>query len=301
MGLLAFMLLFQAVRSEDTTALNNIIEKHQKIFGGKMAVVIWKDSIIYKKTTGEDVTVNTQFPIGAAGAWLTSALAMNMVDQGKVSLDDRVSKYLPIYEKYAKAYLTIRHCLTNVTGLAGEKGGVEKFFHKSKYESLEEQVNSFASSREIEHNPGQAFSYNNIGTNIVGRVLEVAGKKTFDRLMLERIFRPLGMKKSSFSSETAVNPFGGGVSTASDFIKFLAMLLNNGSGNNKKILSEAGVAEVMKIQSSVVTIPGMPGAYGFINRTKKYAFVVFGEVKDKKNDKSGAVYKEVTELLENTF
>ncbi len=72
---------------------------------------------------------------------------------------------------------------------------------------MEDQVNSFASSREIVNNPGEAFNFNNIGTNIVGRVLETVGKKTFDRLMLERIFRPLGMKKSSFASETAVNPF----------------------------------------------------------------------------------------------
>jgi CubicO group peptidase (beta-lactamase class C family) len=296
-----FMLFFQASRSQDTAALSGLIEKHKKMFGGKVAVMVWKDTIVYQRAVGEDMTVNTQLPVGAAGAWLTVALTMNMVDQGKVSLDDRVGKYLPIYEKYAKAYLTIRHCLTNVTGLAGEKGGVEKFFQKSKYASLEEQVNSFASSREIEHNPGEAFNYNNIGTNIAGRVLEVAGKKTFDRLMLERIFRPLGMKKSTYSSETAVNPFGGGISTAADFIKFLAMLLNKGVGNNKQVLSASGVDEVMKIQTSVVIIPGMPGIYGHINKDKKYAFVVFGEVKDKKNDKSEAVYKEITTLLDNTF
>ncbi len=296
--LLAFMLFFQAAQSQDLTDLDNIIEQQKKVFGGKIAVMVWKDTIIYQKAVGEEITVNTQFPIGSAGAWLTAALTMNMIDQGKISLDDRVSKYLPIYEKYAKAYLTIRHCLTNVTGLAGEKGGVEKFFQKSKYPTLEEQVNSFASNREIEHNPGEAYSYNNLGTNIAGRVLEVAGKKSFDRLMLERIFRPLGMKKSNYASEAAVNPFGGGTSTASDFLKFLAMLLNNGIGNNKKVLSEEAVAEVMKIQTSVVVLPGMPGIYGYINQNKKFAFVVFGEVKDKKNDKSGNVYKEITELLE---
>ena len=292
------MLFFQAVRSQDFTDLDNVIEQQKKVFGGKVAIMVWKDTVIYQKAVGEEMTVNTPLSIGSAGAWLTAALTMNMVDQGKVSLDDKVGKYLPIYVKYAKAYLTIRHCLTNVTGLAGEKGGAERFFQKSKYPTLEDQVNSFASSREIEHNPGEAYSYNNIGTNIAGRVLEVAGKKSFDRLMLERIFRPLGMKKSNYTSETAVNPFGGGTSTASDFLKFLAMLLNNGVGNNKKVLSEESVKEVMKIQTSVVVLPGMPGIYGYINRDKKYAFVVFGEVKDKKNDKSGNVYKEITELLE---
>ncbi len=53
---------------------------------------------------------------------------MTFVDQGKISLDDPVANYLPIYAKYAKSYLTIRHCLANTTGMADEKGGIEKFF-----------------------------------------------------------------------------------------------------------------------------------------------------------------------------
>ncbi len=45
--------------------------------------MVWKDTVIYQKAVGEDMTINTQLPIGPAGAWLTAALTMNMVDRAK--------------------------------------------------------------------------------------------------------------------------------------------------------------------------------------------------------------------------
>lgn len=323
-----YMLIFQSGKAQDLSDLNFTIDQRKSIYGGKMAVMVWKDTLLYQKAVGEDVTINTQMPMGCTGAWLTAALTLTFVDQGKISLDDPVAKYLPIYEKYAKSYLTIRHCLANITGLAGDKGGVEKFFQRTKFSTLEEQVNSFASSREIINNPGEVFNYNIIGTNIAGRVLEVVGRKSFDRLMQERIFRPLGMKKSNYVSETMViNPFSGGTTSAADYLKFLVMLLNKGTGNGKQILSEASVQELFKLQTGnakvifapktlenyqyglgnwidentgICTSPGLNGFYPFINLKKNYAVVIFGETKDKKDkdDKSANVFNEIMEEVE---
>jgi CubicO group peptidase (beta-lactamase class C family) len=283
-----------------------MLDQKKPQFGGKVFVMVWKDTVLFQRGTG-DLTVTTQAPLGCASAWLTAALVMTFVDQGKISLDDKVSKYLPIYATYAKKFLTIRHCLANTTGLAMEKGGFEKIFQKTRFETLEDEVNAYASGREIVNNPGEAFNYNNIGTNIAGRIVEIVGKKTFDRLMLERIFRPLAMKKSSFASEKAINPFSGAVSTAADYMKFLQMLLHKGTLNGKVVLSERSVEEMMKVQTGTAKITGVPKlvegfSYGFgnwmgeqgikacpgisanwpyINTTKKYACIIFGEPKDK--------------------
>ncbi len=311
---LVFLLFFQVVRSQSFSALDELIEQQKSQFGGKLAVMVWKDSLLYQKQTGEDFTVNTQLPAGCASAWFTAALVMTFVEQGKITLDDPVSDYLPIYSQYAKSYLTIRHCLANTTGLAGEKGGIERFFQKTKFTSLEDQVNAFASTREIVTNPGEAFSYNNIGTNIAGRVLEVVGRKPFDRLMQERIFRPLGMKKSSFASETAVNPFSGAVSTAADMNRFLSMLLNGGTLGTKKVLSPESIEEMNKIQTGEAktvfvpahtqgfgyglgnwihdpgqgnfrhSSPGLSGGWPYIDVQKKLAIVIFGQPGKNKDD-----------------
>jgi CubicO group peptidase (beta-lactamase class C family) len=304
----AMMLNFQGVQAQDFSAVDRLLEQRKKQFGGKMAVMVWKDTILYKKLTSEDMNLNTQVPIGCASAWLTAALTMTFVEQGKVDLDDPVSKYLPIYATYAKSYLTIRHCLANVTGIEPEKGGVQKLFQKTKFPSLEEEVNAIA-KREIKNNPAEVFYYNNYGSNIVGRILEIVGKKGFDRLMMDRIFRPCGMKRSTFASDVAVNPFNGALSTASDFVKFQAMLLNKGMAGTKKVLSEESIAELQKVQTGnaknlfvpaqtqgyvyglgtwlrdgVVTSPSLQGGWAYIDTRKNYAVLIMGETKEDKKE-----------------
>ena len=132
------------------------MEQQKKNFGGKLAVMVWKDTILYNKIVGEELSLNTQLPIGCASAWLTAALTMTFVEQGKLDLDDPVAKYLPIFGSYAKSYLTIRHCLANVTGIEPEKEGIQKFFQKNKFPNLEEEVNAIA-KREIKNNPREVF------------------------------------------------------------------------------------------------------------------------------------------------
>lgn len=302
------MLNFQVIHAQRLSSIDGMLEQRKKQFGGKMAVMVWKDTIVYKKFVGEDITLNTQMPIGCTSAWLTAALAMTFVDQGKIDLDDPVSKYLPIYASYAKSYLTIRHCLANVTGIEPEKGGVQKIFQKTKFPSLEEEVNAIA-KREIKNNPAEVFYYNNYGSNIVGRILEIVGKKGFDRLMMDRIFRPCGMKRSTFASDVAVNPFNGGVSTPTDFIKFQMMLLNNGMAATKKVLSESSIAEMQKLQTGnaknvfvpaqiqgyvyglgnwirdgIIASPSLQGGWAYIDTKKKYALLILGETKEDKKE-----------------
>ncbi|MEO8582566.1 MAG: serine hydrolase domain-containing protein [Flavitalea sp.] len=323
---MVFLLLLQTVQAQKNfSELDTLMSLRKGQFGNNMGVMIWKDTIIHQRFTG-DFTLNTQMPIGCASAWLTAALSMTFVDEGKISLDDPISKYLPIYATYAKKYLTIRHCLANVTGLAAEKGGIQRFFQKNKFETLEDEVNSYASSRAIVNNPGEAFNYNNMGTNIVGRVLEIVGKKSFDRLMMERIFRPCAMKKSSFTSEGAINPFSGAVSTPADYLKFLAMLMNKGMAGVKKVLSEASIAEMQKVQTGTakiifvpkdlegysyclghwlkpadmnITSPGLSGGWEYIDLQKKYACVIFAI--PKKQDDKKKIYQEFIDAVSRQF
>lgn len=93
------------------TELDKKLEEKKALFGGDMVALIMKgDSLIYKKEMG-DFNTKTQAPIASCSKWLTAALVMIMVDEGKISLDDKVEKYLPVFEKYGKSYITIRHCL----------------------------------------------------------------------------------------------------------------------------------------------------------------------------------------------
>ena len=77
---------------------------------------------------------------------------------------------------------------------------VGRLLTRKKFATLEEEVNAIA-AKEISTNPGEEFYYGNMGLNIAGSVLEVITKKSFDRLIQERLLRPLKMRATNFVND----------------------------------------------------------------------------------------------------
>lgn len=308
--------------------VDKLLAANQKVLGNNLVALIYKDGkIVYQKEMG-DFTIKSKAPVASCSKWLTAALVMTFVDEGKLSLDDKVSRYLPIFETYGKSYITIRQCLSHQTGIADNQKIIAKIFERKKFESLEDEVNSFA-KKEIATNPGTAFFYGNIGLNIAGRVLEVISKKKFDALMKQRIFTPLNMKNSTFTGEDdAVNPSGGAVSTAADYMNFLTMILDKGTFIGKRILSEGAIAQMQTIQtynilkkytpktaegfeyglgewiqetdakgsSAVVSCPGLFGTWPYVDKCRGYACIFF--IKNLLGEQKKDLYLELKKYID---
>ena len=212
-------------------AVDQLFKQNQKAMGN-FAAMVWKDGkVVYQTQGNTDFTTKSQGPpIAGAGNWMTAALVMTFVEEGKLSLDDKVTKFIPLFGKYMKGYITIRNCLTNTTGIRTDAEGMMKVLQKSKFESLEDEVNNYASKHDIVTNPGTEFFYSNIGPNIAGRVLEIIRKGIRPADDRSVYLRPLKMRGTSFANDDggAVNPSCGAHSTAADYINFLSMLLNKG-------------------------------------------------------------------------
>jgi len=326
---LGFMLLCLFSFSQyDFTALDKKLKESQKEVGKNIAVLIYKDGkIIYKKET-EEFKITTQEPIQNSCQWLTAALVMTFVDQGKLSLDDKVSTYLPIFAKYSKSYITIRNCLSHTTGIQSTQG--MNLFEKSKFATLEDEVNDFASKHEIQKNPGLEFRESTIGLDIAAHVLEVISRKQFEQLMNERILRPLAMRNTSFFSEHAADPSGGAISAAGDYLNFLSMILNKGTFKDKRVLSEKAIEEMWKVQtdlpmikyapksvegfnyalgawvqetdengnSSVLTAPSFTGVWPLVDKSKKYAFILF--TKSSSGEQKKEFYVNMKRIIDDT-
>lgn len=304
---LSFLLVCLNVKSQATfNAVDNLLVKNKKMLGNDFAVLVYKDGkIIYQKLLGE-CTLKSQASLASSSKWLTAALVMTYVDEGILSLDEKVSTYIPIFETYSKGYITIRQCLANLTGIADTKG-IGKLLENKKYESLQDKVNAIA-KKEIAANAGKAFFYGNIGFDIAARVLEVVGKKPFETLMKQRIFTPLLMSHSTFSGEAdLVSPGAGALSTAVDYLNFLTMILDKGMFKGKRILSENSIAEMGTIQnknvpikyipaltegfdfglgewiqetdsnglSTTVSLPSMYGTWPYVDKCRGYAGIIF--------------------------
>jgi CubicO group peptidase (beta-lactamase class C family) len=159
-----------------------------------------------------------------------------------------------------KTYITIRNCLSFTSGIHADPPGPLKLLEKSKYPDLETEVNAFASKRDIESNPGTEIFFSQIGPDIAARVLEVITKKTFDRCLQDKILRPCKMRGTSFTNDNGMvsNAADGAITTANDYINFLGMLLNKGTFDGKKVLTEKSVAEMETIQFATIPVKYMP-------------------------------------------
>ena len=333
---LIFMLFFQSAMAQpDFSEVDRKLESAKKELGDKVVALIYKDGkIIYQKAIGTEFNAKTQAPIASCSKWLTAALVMSFVDQGKLSLDDKVSKFIPIFSKYSKGYITIRDCLAHLTGIESEPIKLINIFGRKKFATLEEEVDDFASKKEIQSNPGLEFRYSGIGLNIAGRVLEVLTKRSFEQLMQERITRPLMMRNTSFASFNAVNPSGGAVSTASDYMNFLSMILNKGMFNGKQILSEKAIIAMQTVRTTssmikyapkaaegfnygfgewileadengvgnVVASPGLFGTWPMVDKCRGYACIFFtkGLLGEEKKDVYMDIKKTIDEQLPST-
>jgi len=270
-ALLLFCLSVSAQRKPEVPvdhrfdALEQLFKQEQKDLG-QFAALVWKDGkIVYQKQASDDFTPKTQAPIVRVADWMVAALVMTFVDEGKISLDDKVTTYIPMFGKYMKGYITIRNCLTNTTGIKVSED-IKKALEKKKDdedqndETLEDEANSYASHRAIGTNPGTEIFYSNLGPNIAARCLEVVSKKPFERLINERIIRPLKMRGTSFDSQTggAPNP-SGAVGAANDYISFMVMLMNKGvTPDGKRILSEKAVQELGSPQFASLPVKFIP-------------------------------------------
>ena len=255
-SVLSISLLFlQTVRGQnDYNGVESAVGQYAMTVSPEVVVLVHKDGKTVYQHEGQNLKIKTEAPIASCSKWLTAALVMVMVDEGRLSLDDKVSKYIPLLENYSKGFITIRQCLSHTTGIEADLPGLASFMERRRFSTLQEEVDHIIRTKAIETNAGTAFRYSGTGLNIAGRVLEIISKKSFDRLISEKLLRPLGMKNTSFTPEAgAINPSGGARSYATDYMNFLDMILNKGMFNGRRILSEASVAEMQKAQ-----FPGLP-------------------------------------------
>lgn len=218
---------------------------------------------------------------------ITATALMILVDAGKVSLDDPVEKYISAYKdaKLAKGKpvegLTIRHLLTHTSGLVGKQECIE---------SLAATANLLA-ARPFGFQPGEKWEYGP-SLNVVGRIIEIASGMPYEKFLVERIFKPLGMKDTTFHPTAAQqprivriykksadgkglepsegwaglgtpdcvpNPSAGIYTTAADLDRFYSMILAGGELDGTRILSEDAVAKMTTVQTDTLVTGFTPG------------------------------------------
>ena len=139
----------------------------------------------------QPVTSSTVFPLASISKTVTTTAVMRLVEQGKIDLRAPVRKYLPdfrVADDAASREVTIWHLVTHTSGWEGQLSATDK-----GDETLARFVAGLSTNMQLAP-PGAAWSYNNAGFGVAGRVIEVVTGQTFSDAIDDLVFRPLGLK-----------------------------------------------------------------------------------------------------------
>jgi len=188
-----------------------LAHKYQQFNGS--ALVAENGKVIYKGGFGLanmewniPNTPDTKFRLGSITKQFTAMLTMQLVEQGKIKLDAKISDYLPDYRKDIGQKVTIHHLLTHTSGIpsyTGQPGFLENV-SRNPYK-VDDFVKKYASGN-LEFEPGSKYAYNNSGYFLLGAIIEHVTGKPYEQVLKENIFDPLGMKNTGYDHHDTIIP-----------------------------------------------------------------------------------------------
>jgi len=226
--------------------------------------------------TGVEATTDSLFHIASITKPVTTTIAMQLVDEGKLDLDAPVQRYLPdfrVASAEASARITVRQLLSHASGIDGDL-----FLETTRGEDRVAKLVEAGHVLTQLHEPGRGFSYCNHGFSIAGRVLEVIEGRDFDTIWRERISAKLNtptlltltrealrhrvavghiVGKSGIAVPkqiflgTSAGPAGAtAMARARDLVSFALMHLNDGvTKEGGRVLSEGAVQAMREPQN----------------------------------------------------
>jgi CubicO group peptidase (beta-lactamase class C family) len=203
--------LLAATHAEKIDALLAAYNK-QRFFNGS-ALVAEHGKVILRKGYGLanmewqiPNAPDTKFRLGSITKQFTSMVIMQLVGEGKIKLDEKITTYLPDYRKDTGDKVTVRHLLTHTSGIPSYTSLPGFFANVSRNPFTVDAFVKQYTSGDLEFEPGTKWSYDNSGYFLLGAIIEKVTGKSYADAVKERIFDPLGMKDSGYDRWATVLP-----------------------------------------------------------------------------------------------
>ena len=270
-----------------------------KQIAGAVTLVMRRGSIVHFAAIGSadiaherPMSRDAIFEIASMTKPNTATAIMILQDEGKLSVNDPVSKFIPKFKDVrlddhppARA-ITIRDLMTHTSGI-----GPLKVKKPGEDISLREKAEQIA-AEPLQFEPGSKWRYGD-GITVCGAIIEIVSGKPYAEFLKERIFMPLGMNDTTFNPDAAqrariatmyhradrgdleaVNmpflsadhdhpktpsPSGGLFSTASDLARFYEAILNGGELDGKRVVSRDAVEQMTHVQTGDLVTGFTPG------------------------------------------
>lgn len=193
-------------------AIDELLTKTYKADEPGASVIVVKDGkVIFRKGYGKAnmelgvaIEPDMVFRLGSITKQFTAVATLMLAEQGKLSVSDEITKYLPDYPTQGHK-ITIEHLLTHTSGIKSYTGMPEWLKLWRKDFKLNELIDLFK-NQPMEFAPGEKWNYNNSGYVLLGAIIEKISGQTYEDFLVKNIFEPLGMKDTYYDSTTRIIP-----------------------------------------------------------------------------------------------
>ena len=146
------------------------------------------------KDFGVKNTIDTKFNLGSMNKMFTAVAVMQLVEAGKLSLDDSLGKFLPAAAMHADvlARVRVKHLLTHTSGLGSYFTSEWDKQSRALYRTVDDWM-KLVKDDSLQFDPGTRWSYSNTGMLVLGKVIEVASGQSYFDYIRERVAKPAGM------------------------------------------------------------------------------------------------------------
>ncbi len=206
------VLLITVIAAQDKKALNDYVNNYVKLYKvpsfaagiANSKEIIWSYATGYSDLENEvPATTKTVYRIASVSKAITGIAIMQLVDAGKIKLDDDVRKYVTWFPK--KPYVfTIRQVLNHTSGIRTYKSG-EEFNSTKSYSGFYDAIMTFAND-DLVAVPGTKYIYSSLAYNLLAIIIENVSKTSFAKYLQKNIFNPAGMRSASLDYQSKIIP-----------------------------------------------------------------------------------------------
>ena len=158
------------------------------------------------KDFGVANTIDTKFNLGSMNKMFTAVTIAQLAEQGKLSYEDPLSKFLPDYPSAASARkVRLEHLLTHTSGLGSYFNEEFDRSSRARYRTVDDMM-QLAKGDSLRFEPGTRWSYSNTGMLVLGKVIEVATREDYFAHLRQHLYAPAGMTSTDAYELDRVNP-----------------------------------------------------------------------------------------------
>ena len=177
---------------------------------GLSVAVARNGKVIFSKGYGlaeveHDVKVDgdSMFRMGSITKQFTAAAIMRLVEQGRIGLDDPVTRHVAGYNTHGRE-ITLRHLLTHTSGIKSYTELKRVMVDEPEREFTHQEMLDMVQNEPLAFDPGTQFEYSNTGYYLLGMVIENVSGKSYCAYMQDEFFGPLGLTRTRCDSNTEI-------------------------------------------------------------------------------------------------